>query len=131
MKQSCPTFRVAFAVFLLLLLSFIPHHHHEGGAVCVVEEVCELDGHTNDHHTAHGSHCDNHYCYWQPSGRTTSVQRVVFGDGGLTPFLSAEWIELPQPHFYLMDGMGLFAHVPSVLASRRGMLPSRRGPPVV
>ena len=102
---------MAFAVFLLLLLSFIPHHHHEGGAVCVVKEVCELDGHTNDHHT--------------------SVQRVVFGDGGLTPFLSAEWIELPQPHFYLMDGMGLFAHVPSVLASRRGMLPSRRGPPVV
>lgn len=52
------------AMLMVLFTTMVPHHHHQA-MICLVKEVCELDGCTDDEHTNHSdanheqdeSHC--------------------------------------------------------------------------
>lgn len=132
-KTSVRTFHTALAVTLLLLLSLFPHHHHDGGAVCVVKEVCALDGQSNDCHTGHDvrHQHDSHYCFWQQHHRTASVQRLAWGDGLNWAFLPFEGIGVPLPRVVDSGGIRRPMGMSSCGLSLWGRLPVRRGPPAL
>lgn len=58
-------------MMMVLFTTAVPHHHHQT-MICLVKEVCELDGCCDDEHTSHSdanheedeSHCTAHekYC---------------------------------------------------------------------
>ena len=98
-KQSRLKYRAVLAIVLLLLLAVFPHHHHEGGAVCMAEEICQVDGNANDAHTSHGAdhQRDSHYCYWQPVHKVPGVHKSVDWTWQPSPlFVSTYGIRLPQ-----------------------------------
>ena len=59
------------AMLIVLFTTFVPHHHHQA-MICLVKEVCVMDGCCDDEHTMHSdanheedeSHCVSHekYC---------------------------------------------------------------------
>ncbi len=62
---------IFLAMMMVTLATVLPHHHHQT-MICIVEEVCEMDGCCDDEHTQHSdanhdqdeSHCVAHkqYC---------------------------------------------------------------------
>ena len=60
------------SMMMVLFTTMVPHHHHQA-MICLVKEVCELDGCTDDEHTGHSdanheedeSHCVAHQNYFQ------------------------------------------------------------------
>lgn len=62
---------IFLAMMMVTLATMLPHHHHQT-MICIVEEVCEMDGCCDDEHTHHSdanrdqdeSHCVAHkqYC---------------------------------------------------------------------
>lgn len=62
---------IFLAMMMVTLATVLPHHHHQT-MICIVEEVCEMDGCCDDEHTHHSdanhnqdeSHCVAHkqYC---------------------------------------------------------------------
>ena len=62
---------IFLAMMMVTLATVMPHHHHQT-MICIVEEVCEMDGCCDDEHTHHSdanhdqdeSHCVAHkqYC---------------------------------------------------------------------
>ncbi len=44
------------AMLMVLFTTMVPHHHHQA-MICLVKEVCELDGCTDDEHEEDESHC--------------------------------------------------------------------------
>ena len=62
---------IFLAMMMVTLATVLPHHHHQT-MICVVEEVCGMDGCRDDEHTHHSdanhnqdeSHCVAHkqYC---------------------------------------------------------------------
>ena len=59
------------AMMMVLFTTMVPHHHHQA-MICLVKEVCELDGCTDDEHTGHSDanheederHCVSHQNYF-------------------------------------------------------------------
>lgn len=134
MKKSRATYRVFLAVAILLLLSLFPHHHHEGGAVCVAEEICEVDGNANDEHTAHGSEHqrDSHYCYWQSGHRVGQSGHHGWNGPDGWPSLAhlPELQGVPEAVCTWLDGSPMPSSV-RFEAFCKGRPLSRRGPPLV
>lgn len=62
---------IFLAMMMVMLATVLPHHHHQT-MICIVDEVCEMDGCRDDEHTQHSdannnqdeSHCVAHkqYC---------------------------------------------------------------------
>ncbi len=62
---------IFLAMMMVMLATALPHHHHQT-MICIVEEVCGMDGCCDDEHTHHSdanhdqdeSHCVAHkqYC---------------------------------------------------------------------
>ena len=40
------------AMMMILFTMFVPHHHHQT-MICLVHEICVLDGSCDDEHTSH------------------------------------------------------------------------------
>jgi hypothetical protein len=63
---------ILLAMLMVAMATVIPHHHHET-MICIVHEVCGMDGCRDDEHTQHSdanhnedeSHCVAHeqYCH--------------------------------------------------------------------
>lgn len=59
------------SMMMVLFTTMVPHHHHQA-MICLVKEVCELDGCTDDEHTGHSDanheederHCVSHQNYF-------------------------------------------------------------------
>lgn len=76
---------IFLAMMMVTLATVLPHHHHQT-MICIVDEVCEMDGCRDDEHTHHSdanhnqdeSHCVAHkqYC---PSERL-HIDNQDFGD---------------------------------------------------
>lgn len=59
------------AMLMVIFTTVVPHHHHQA-VLCLVREVCVMDGCSNDEHTMHSDsnhkededHCVSHekYC---------------------------------------------------------------------
>ena len=43
---------IFLAMMMVTLATVLPHHHHET-MICIVEEVCGMDGCCDDEHTHH------------------------------------------------------------------------------
>ncbi len=62
---------ILLAMLMVTLATVIPHHHHDT-MICIVQEVCEIDGCCDDEHTHHSdanhdedeSHCVAHEQYY-------------------------------------------------------------------
>ena len=52
MPRRIATVSNLLAMLMVMFSMIVPHHHHQA-VVCIVREVCELDGCCNDEHTAH------------------------------------------------------------------------------
>ncbi len=86
---------IFLAMMMMTLATVLPHHHHET-MICIVEEVCGMDGCCDDEHTHHSdtnhnqdeSHCVAHkqYC---PSERL-HIDNQDFGidAGDIFPILA-------------------------------------------
>ena len=86
---------IFLAMMMVTLATVLPHHHHET-MICIVEEVCGMDGCRDDEHTHHSdanhnqdeSHCVAHkqYC---PSERL-HIDNQDFGidAGDIFPILA-------------------------------------------
>jgi len=82
---------IFLAMMMVTLATVLPHHHHQT-MICVVEDVCEMDGCCDDEHTHHSdanhnqdeSHCVAHkqYC---PSERL-QIDHQDFGIEGTNIF---------------------------------------------
>lgn len=88
------------SMMMVLFTNMVPHHHHQA-MICLVKEVCEIDGCTDDEHTGHSdanheedeSHCVSHQKYFpsddlRPDFTPLSVPAVkvpVPVDAGLVP----------------------------------------------
>ena len=82
---------IFLAMMMVTLATVLPHHHHET-MICIVEEVCGMDGCCDDEHTHHSdanhnqdeSHCVAHkqYC---PSERL-QIDHQDFGIEGTNIF---------------------------------------------
>ena len=82
-------------MMMVTLATVLPHHHHQT-MICIVEEVCGMDGCRDDEHTHHSdanhnqdeSHCVAHkqYC---PSERL-HIDNQDFGNevGSMFPILA-------------------------------------------
>ena len=63
------------SMMMVLFTTMVPHHHHQA-MICLVKEVCELDGCIDDEHTSHSdanheeeeSHCVSHENYFPSDG---------------------------------------------------------------
>ncbi len=87
---------IFLAMMMVTLATVLPHHHHQT-MICIVEEVCGMDGCLDDEHTHHSdanhdqdeSHCVAHkqYC---PSERL-HIDNQDFGDdvSSISPILAA------------------------------------------
>ncbi len=63
---------ILLAMLMVAMATVLPHHHHET-MICIVQEVCGMDGCCDDEHTHHSdanhnedeSHCVAHeqYCH--------------------------------------------------------------------
>ena len=59
------------AMLMVMFVTIVPHHHHQA-MICLVREVCEVDGCCDDEHTNHSdanheedeSHCISHEKYF-------------------------------------------------------------------
>ena len=59
------------SMMMVLFTTMGPYHHHQA-MICLVKEVCEMDGCTDDEHTRHSdanheedeSHCVSHQKYF-------------------------------------------------------------------
>lgn len=86
---------IFLAMMMVTLATILPHHHHQT-MICIVEEVCAIDGCRDDEHTQHSdanhnqdeSHCvaHKHYC---PS-ETFSIDNQDYGSelDNLIPILA-------------------------------------------
>ena len=86
---------IFLAMMMMTLATVLPHHHHQT-MICIVEEVCGMDGCCDDEHTHHSdtnhnqdeSHCVAHkqYC---PSERL-HIDNQDFGidAGDIFPILA-------------------------------------------
>lgn len=86
---------ILLAMMMVTLATVMPHHHHQT-MICIVEEVCGIDGSNDDEHTQHSdanhnqdeSHCvaHKHYC---PS-ETFSIDNQDYGSelDNLIPILA-------------------------------------------
>ena len=82
---------IFLAMMMVTLATVLPHHHHQT-MICVVEDVCGMDGCCDDEHTHHSdanhnqdeSHCVAHkqYC---PSERL-QIDHQDFGIEGTNIF---------------------------------------------
>ncbi len=82
---------IFLAMMMVTLATVLPHHHHQT-MICIVEEVCGMDGCCDDEHTHHSdanhnqdeSHCVAHkqYC---PS-ETLHIDQQDFGTDAVNIF---------------------------------------------
>lgn len=71
MLRKIATISNLLAMLMVLFTTVVPHHHHRA-MVCLVREVCVMDGCCNDEHTMHSdadpekdeSHCVAHEKYF-------------------------------------------------------------------
>lgn len=50
------------AMMMVLFAMFVPHHHHQT-MICLVHQICVLDGCCDDEHTSHsGAHQEEDEC---------------------------------------------------------------------
>lgn len=71
MMRNLSIVPIFLAMMMVTLATVLPHHHHQT-MICIVEEVCGMDGCCDDEHTHHSdanhnqdeSHCVAHkqYC---------------------------------------------------------------------
>ena len=67
MLRFLSIFPVWTAVLMMMFVNLVPHHHHQT-MICLVQEVCQMDGCYDDEHTGHSdanheedeSHCISH-----------------------------------------------------------------------
>ena len=69
---------IFLAMMMVTLATVLPHHHHQT-MICVVEDVCGMDGCCDDEHTHHS---DKQYC---PSERL-QIDHQDFGIEGTNIF---------------------------------------------
>ena len=71
MRRKLYIFPTFAAMLMVMFVTIVPHHHHQA-MICLVHEVCEMDGCCDDEHTNHSdanheedeSHCISHEKYF-------------------------------------------------------------------
>ena len=71
MRRKIAILPTLVSMMMVLFTTMVPHHHHQA-MICLVKEVCELDGCTDDEHTGHSDanheederHCVSHQNYY-------------------------------------------------------------------
>lgn len=63
---------IFLAMMMMTLATVLPHHHHQT-MICIVEEVCGMDGCCDDEHTHHSD--TNHNQDESTAWRTSSTAR--------------------------------------------------------
>ena len=120
MLRFLSIFPVWTAVLMMMFVNLVPHHHHQT-MICLVQEVCQMDGCCDDEHTGHSdanheedeNHCISHEKYF-PSDDL----RVDFA------ILSSPAIVIPFPeikpstdiHKFFLDGKATYS--PPILSWR-------------
>lgn len=132
MKGRNPaSWRIAWAVVLLLALVLVPHHHHDGGVPCVAVEICHHDGALNDEHTGHGERGQapvEHTHYLRPLVVKTSIG--LHSAANLPNGCLPSWgLALPRPVTF-QSGVRLGTPPLLFAACSISRHHLRRGPPV-
>lgn len=119
------------SIMLMVFTPFVRHHHH-GDKICYIEEICDIDGHTNDRHTAHSENEEDDCPLKQIHNVIDNVKHTQIAPNFTATFLSCPLAVLTSITYNYYSPMATTVELVGVFSKAvDAMIPvnHRRGPP--